>query len=202
MPHAAKLYLRCYWPSISHQLTVPSNWISIILSWEIPSDKQFSAITTLGWNSRNGQEKSNTCTDTCTRKLHSITLSLSGWSNYQLSIMSYTEIVCKLYSHKKHQLPALNKHFLFFTSSLPLWIQPGRYYKHIFPMGREKVIRCTLYRIWYKTQVAGGRMGQHDRYDIIFFSFTWRIERKTFTSEISVKKLRFINANKSKAKLF
>lgn len=117
-------------------------------------------------------------------------------TNYQLWAIQ------KLYANCTPTKSINSQHFLFFTSSLPLWIQPGRYYKHIFPMGREKVIRCTLYRTWYKTQVAGGRMGQHDRYDIIFFSFTWRIERKTFTSEISVKKLRFINANKSKAKLF
>lgn len=99
--HTTKLYLHCYWSSTCHQLTVPSNWISIILLWEIPSDKLILTITTLGWISGNGQEKSKNCIDIC-RKLYSITLSLSEWSNYQLWIMSHTEIICKLYFHKKH----------------------------------------------------------------------------------------------------
>lgn len=49
--------------------------------------------------------------------------------------------------------------FSFLSSSLPLLIQPGRYYKHIFMLEMEKVTTSTLDRTYYKTQEEGGRIG-------------------------------------------
>lgn len=66
--------------------------------------------------------------------------------------MNYVEIISKLYFHKKTSIANTELAiFSFLSCSLPLLIQPGKYDKCIFLLGKEKVITGTVDRTYYKT---------------------------------------------------